>query len=563
MSMATSTPPRIVRQFRQIVVWPVQLIPIKAGAPVQRHWEALDRIQVNNPWQHWHGKFDIGAEEFRERHYKEFVTFLPFVQRFLYGSPAGQEGGHFGESSIRVYRRSDVAHARLTFADGFVHEFAVHRCDLYFFHDADVMVVVLEVSADDLPLERVQDVLFRFARAYPAFWDEDGQPGNCMRQVAWLDQQRRVLAVSDYEQRQRYLDHVARYRTPCLASHWSWLIEPLGLEHPGQTAPLRYRQLEYYRMPFMAYLALDDPHALTRADFVRLAIVTRPGAPEEFEYSEESLRNFEADYCDDRFWGRGGVRASGETRLICTGRTIAMVGQHDNAFFCGRETGVLGQFRHQYFLLFLIAHFNKATLLSISDELAVAMDRLRVGDTESVKAFKRTIRQSMEVFLRFTHRYWFHTVSNQEQARGLFRRLCEQLHNYELYDEVRTEVMDMSNYLDTDSIRRQANTVLRLTVVTIFGLIGTIVTGFLGMNLLAEADASLTRRTVLFLLVLGATAVVTSFTIVKSKRLADFIDALSDDRLSWKRKWGVWERIWFTPRSRDGAPGEPRREDYG
>jgi len=50
---------------------------------------------------------------------------------------------------------------------------------------------------------------------------------------------------------------------------------------------------------------------------------------------------------------------------------------------------------------------------------------------------------------------------------------------------------------------------------------------------------------------------------VKSKRLADFIDALSDDRLSWKRKWGVWERIWLTPRSRDGAPGEPRREDYG
>lgn len=550
MSTNDPTAARVVRQFRQIVVWPVQLIPIKAGAPVQRHWEALDRIKVNNPWQHWHGKFDIGAEEFRERNYKEFVTFLPFVQRFLYGSPAGQEGGEFGHSSIRVYRRSDVAHARLTFADGLAHEFDVHRCDLYFFHDADVMVVVIEVSADDLPLDRVQDVLFRFARAYPAFWEQDGQPGNCMRQVAWLDQSRKVLAVSDYEQRQRYLDHVARYRTPCLASHWSWLIEPLGLEHPGQTAMLRYRQLEYYRMPFMAYLALDDPHSLTRADFVRLAIVTRPGAPEEFEYSEESLRNFETDYCDDRFWNRGGLRESGETRLICTGRTIALVGQHDNAFFCGRETGVLGQFRHQYFLLFLIAHFNKATLLSISDELAVAMDQLRVGDTESVKAFKRTIRQSMEVFLRFTHRYWFHSVSNQEQARMLFRRLCEQLRNYELYDEVRTEVMDMSNYLDTDSIRRQANTVLRLTVVTIFGLIGTIVTGFLGMNLMSESEASLPRRTVLFVLVLAATCIVTSITIMKSKRLADFLDALSDDRVSWGEKWGVWKSVWLTPRSR-------------
>jgi Mg2+ and Co2+ transporter CorA len=150
----------------------------------------------------------------------------------------------------------------------------------------------------------------------------------------------------------------------------------------------------------------------------------------------------------------------------------------------------------------------------------------------------------MEVFLRFTHRYWFHNVSNQDQGRFLFRRLREQLRNDELYDEVRTEVMDMSTYLDTDSNRRQANTVLRLTVVTIVGLIGTIVTGFLGMNLLAEADATLGRRITLFLLVLAATAAVTVLTIVKSKRLADFIDALSDERISWTRKWRVWKKVW-------------------
>ena len=41
------------------------------------------------------------------------------------------------------------------------------------------------------------------------------------------------------------------------------------------------------------------------------------------------------------------------------------------------------------------------------------------------------------------------------------------------------------------SIPLQGEAVLRLTVVTIFGLIGTIVTGFLGMNLLAEADQPL------------------------------------------------------------------------
>jgi hypothetical protein len=235
---------------------------------------------------------------------------------------------------------------------------------------------------------------------------------------------------------------------------------------------------------------------------------------------------------------------SGETRLICTGRTIAMIGENGNHFFTGSETGALGQFRHQYFLLFLIAHFNKATLLSLSDELAVAMNHLRVGEIESVKEFKRTIRQSMEVFLRFTHRYFFHSVSNQDQARQLFRRLRDHLNIDELYEEVRTEVMDMSNYLDTDSVRRQANTVLRLTTVTIFGLIGTIATGFMGMNLLALAEKPLAWRTAFFLIVSAATIVVTGVMIVKSKRLADFIDALSNERIGWRRKWEELKKVW-------------------
>src|SRR6185503_923924 len=187
------------------------------------------------------------------------------------------------------------------------------------------------------------------------------------------------------------------------------------------------------------------------------------------------------------------------------------------------------QFRHQYFLLFLIAHFHRAALLSMSDELAVAMNRLEVGDTESVRQFKRTIRQSMEVFLRFTHRYWFHEVSNQELARKMFSRLSRQLRNEDLYQEVRTEVADMNSYLDTDSVRRQANTILRLTVVTVGGLIGTVATGFLGMNLIAAAAEPLAYRVLLFLVILALTGAITLYSVVKSKVLADFLDALSDE----------------------------------
>ncbi len=321
-------------------------------------------------------------------------------------------------------------------------------------------------------------------------------------------------------------------------------MQPLLLEYPGQSGPLRYRLLEYNRMPFMSFFAVDDPSELTRADFVRIGMVTRPGEPDTLPYSSTTLADFERDYCDDRFWGRSGERFSGDTRIIVTGQTLSIIGRHGDPFFSGNVTGLLGQFRHQYFLLFLIAHFHKAALVSMSDELAVAMNRLIVGDTESVKNFKRTIRQMMEVFLRFTHRYWFHEVSNQAIARSLYGRLSKYLGNEDLYIEVRNEVTDMNNYLDSDSGRRQANTVLRLTVVTIVGLIGTIASGVLGMNLIAAAEEPLAIRIAIFVLTVFATVGLTLMTVAWSKRLADVLDAISDSRLGWKSKWRAMRGAW-------------------
>ena len=96
----------------------------------------------------------------------------------------------------------------------------------------------------------------------------------------------------------------------------------------------------------------------------------------------------------------------------------------------------------------------------------------------------------------------------------------------------------MSNYLESDTLRRQANTVVRLTVVTVFGLIGTVVTGAFGMNLFDFAGESLPMQ-----VVLPATmGVLVSrccflYTLAKSKRLADFLDSVSDERMPFTAKW--------------------------
>jgi Mg2+ and Co2+ transporter CorA len=105
-----------------------------------------------------------------------------------------------------------------------------------------------------------------------------------------------------------------------------------------------------------------------------------------------------------------------------------------------------------------------------------------------------------------------------------------------LYADVKERISDMNAYLATDSLRRQANTVVKLTVVTIFGLIGTVATGFLGMNLIAAADSPLAQRLLYFFVVLAAATALTLYTISKSKPMSDFLDALSDERLPAKAK---------------------------
>ncbi|HEY3178704.1 MAG TPA: hypothetical protein VGL25_07475 [Casimicrobiaceae bacterium] len=541
----------LVRQFRQILLWPLQLMPLKEGAQIQQHWDLLAKPDRDHPWSEVRDEFSCDPEQFQQRHYSEFVTFLPYVRRFLYGEGKGRSGAGAIDSPIRVFRRNDIAAVRVTFPPPDVASvtLGVAHVDLCFFYDIDVAILVVEIFGNDLSLALVQNTLHRFGRAYPTYWEEDGTGGHCVSRAEWLARDGSVLSVSDYEQRERYLAFVGRFRAPRFADHWTYLLRPLVSDNSGDKGLIRYRQIEYSRMPLLAYIAMDDARSVTRADFIRLGLVTGAGASNTLPYSARYVRDFEERYCYDQFWNeeRGGRPG---TRLMSCGHAFTMVGDADDPFFVDRDGGLLGQFRHQYFLLFLIPHIHKAALLMLSDRMVDALNRLDIGDAESVRRFKRVIRQLLEIFLRFTHRYWFHEVSDQPQAKELYRMTSNYLGNDRLYAEIREEIEDMSAYLETDTLRRQANTVVRLTVVTAFGLIGTVATGFLGMNLFALADVSPWEKLVYFLIVLVPTTVLTFYTIVKSKRLSDFLEALSDERLPASEKLGALLAVWKKARVR-------------
>jgi hypothetical protein len=426
----------------------------------------------------------------------------------------------------------------------------VEHVDLYFFLDLDLVLLNLELSADELELPLAQDLMYRVGRGYPAGWDAQGNALHCLYSAEWLDNDGQVLARSDAHAREAFMSHVSHHRAPRISAHWAWLLQPLVSDHSDQAGTLRYRQIEYYRMPQMAYLALERPCDLTRNDFVRLGLVTGAtnGSSEaNLPYAEDYLSDFEKRFCYDRFWSDGG--SAPNTRYLVSGHSLVVVGNADSQFYRCPNRGVLAQFRHQHFLLFLIAHFQKAALLMFSDRLAEALKNLDITDATNVRRFKRTIRDTFGSFLRFTHRYWFHEVSEQSQVRALFQMCSEHLGVDPLYVEVKQRIAEMNDYLEADSIRRQANTVVRLTVVTILGLIGTITTGFLGMNLLAAADAPTGDKLMIFAVVFVLTTGLTVYTMAKSKRLSDFLDVLSDEKTTWWQKCKAFTLVW----RREGA----------
>jgi hypothetical protein len=543
----------LVRHFRQMLLWPLRIIGQSKAVHSAKYWELLENPGAGCPWQQVVDEFG-DPKNFQERHYKEFITFLPYVQRFLYGESASRNGQiGYGQSPIRVFRRSDIARMRVqldTTTPPLVLELA--HVDLYFFYDIDIIILVVEFFANDLPLLLVEDVLFKVGRAYPGFWEANGQGGQCPYRVEWLDEGGKTLAVSDYENREKYLAFTCEHRSPNICAHWEYLLRPLALYHGEREGLIAYRQIEYHRMPLLAYLSFNDPEELTRGDFARLALITKAGPSDALPYSAKELRRFEHHYCYDKFWEPGNPALT--SRYLCCGHAFVVVGKASQPFFVNAETGLLGQFRHQYFLVNLIAHFQKAALMLFSEWLVVAISQLHVHDLDSVRDFKREIRRILATFLRFTERYWFHEVSNQAQVRDLFRLLTQHLNTDRMYQDVSASVKDMNQYLDSDSQRRQANTVVRLTVVTTLGLIATVSTGFLGMNLFDFTGEPLLVKALIFGVVLTPTILLVNYAVAHSKVLSDFLEALADRDLSWWQRTKIFLRIWWPPPPRKNPP---------
>ena len=386
--------------------------------------------------------------------------------------------------------------------------------------------------------------MYRFGRAYPAGWSETGKASFCPEQVEWLDRNGRVLAMSDYERREKFLSSVCQHQAAAVAAHWEFILRPLIVSHAELEGPLRYRLVESSRMPIMAYLALDNSHSLTASDYVRLGLALAPGDPAATPYGPMFLKDFDSQYCYDRFHDPS--RADGwiDTRIMCCGNAFVVIGDAHLPLFTDSERGVLALFRRQFFLLGLLAHLHRATLLALLDRFVRTINRLDLERPETIRRFRAELRQTIETFLCFSHRYWFSEITDQAVPRDLFRLWSRHLATAELFANVCDELQRMNQYLDSVMARRTTGTIVRLTVVAILSLIGTATTGFLGMNLIDQTQAPPLQKVFYFCIVAGLTLALTVYTIMKSHRLAEFHDILADERLSWRVKLRAFFAVW-------------------
>lgn len=460
----------LVHEFRQILVWPFRLEGGRVTDPRGLRDEAAKAL-AGGGWIEIPRLLDhLGTTEDGQGAYQEFVYFHPFVRNFLYGKN--------GESDeIRLFRCTGCDGLDATFgtdAEAFTVEFQVERANLYLF-DAGIAVLALELrnggdiiaadGAQPMRLHHAQIVQERLRRAYPPYWDAEGRAGFMPTSVRWRRQDGQSSPGHVPPSPADMIGRTVECGEPQLAGHWQALLKPLLSR--GQ---VHIQQVVDDRIPQMLYLRVDDPAAISRGDWVRLANCDEPGSL-PFPYAEGFLGDFEARHCYDRHWirnGDGSLNAGAASRYLFSGYGFVAVGGEENPFF---KNFLPSHFRRHYFQLALLAQFEYAALLAESQRLA---------DAEDGKDVERALKRVLD----FTQKYWFVDVSNQIQAREMYALWRSHLNTKALYDQVREEARVAAEYRDATENRRTAEATTRLTIAALLVAVPSLATGFLGMNVL-------------------------------------------------------------------------------
>jgi hypothetical protein len=237
---SVASPEVLVRHFRQILMWPLRIMPGQLeGIHISKHWEFLEASGEDCPWREVRDEFDDPTSVSRRGITRNSSPSCPSYSAFCMAKEHPATDRRALASPLCEYCAAAISLRCESCSKSSSPPllFEIAHVDLYFFYDTDIIILVVEFFANDLPLLLAEDVLFKVGRAYPGYWEPSGQGAHCPYRVEWLSTTGDTLAVSDYENRQKYLEFTCQQRSPNVAAHWEYLLQPLSLYLPDSEGP--------------------------------------------------------------------------------------------------------------------------------------------------------------------------------------------------------------------------------------------------------------------------------------------------------------------------------------
>lgn len=510
-----------VRLFREILLWPLAFDVGDDGkgmAGLAAQLRGTQWKEVEDPRRHL--REDGTDDPLPREAYAEVVYFHPFVQRFLFADPTTEDRE---SRPMRLFQRTDVTRVRLTWGGSEPKIFAltVDRVNLYLF-DSGIVILVVEISTTDgravldvepsltldpsfsrdmrsLTVADVQNILCRFRRAYPPFWNRNN-PGYCFQSVEWLCGSA-PLPGPGPEEAGALSARLNNSGEPPTLPHWRVLLSPLRLRAycprgtPEHAAALRHVVDD--RIPTMALVGVNDPFAIDRGNQMRLCFADEPGN-NELPYAHDFLEDFESKHAYDRFWEKGHCEHT--TRYLCSGYNFVVLAKDGGPkAWSFLRAHLQTHFRRHYFQIGLLCHHQKAALLTLSDAVSGAVNDFAADltaapdDPQPRDALRKAMERLHGRALAFTHRFWFTDITNQIQGQELTALWNRQLGTQAVFDQLNREITESTAYLSarsqdrsTRSQDRSTHAALRLNYLAAAGLVLALTTGALGMNVLAS-----------------------------------------------------------------------------
>jgi len=420
----------------------------------------------------------VGPGAGTEYDYSEIVYFHSYVRDFLYGG----DGKPADKRPMRVFHRTDIHKLSVDLDAQRKYELVVNRLEAYLF-ETGVLLIVVDIAVPGLEAESVEGSEIKFSlkdaldlqntlrMVFPRRWSSDGKPSETPLRAGWLNAAGKLIDGSEqnFMKKDEFTTIVRQQAELPAAKHWQYLVKALPLYGDPSAAQrpnrLSIKQIEDQRVPSMTYLAVPNPRDISEWDFARIAFYDSAGESSVGSYSDEYLRDWDKLSAYDRFWQRdvspgdpvvvNDHNETMRTRWLCSGYGFAVVGANDDKFYKGQ---IAANFGHHYFRMGLIAHFQRASLLTFRDQLAEATARTGSKFRKSVIHIQKTVTQ-------FRARFWFHEVSTQLQGQEIFTWWSDRLGNRALFDQVTSDIAAAESQLRTQFEEEESRHINNITEI--------------------------------------------------------------------------------------------------